>query len=147
MLAENITGQSYWISQNYCAVFQTLLTEDSVLVGDSEGKTVMHAAAEMGEISYFVDLHFIWPLSPLHVYLIFWMIFPKMSSATEITNKQFHQLKPVVTCESRMREPVSISSALQSQNAVPYIPVYNAMFFLSYSCHKKAPRIIHRCRI
>ena len=30
---------------------------------------------------------------------------------------------------------------------IPYIPVYNAMFFLSYSCHKKAPRIIHRCRI
>ena len=30
---------------------------------------------------------------------------------------------------------------------VPYIPVYNAMFFLSYSCHKKVPRIIHRCRI
>ena len=30
---------------------------------------------------------------------------------------------------------------------VPYIPVYNAMFFLSYSCRKKAPRIIHRCRI
>ena len=30
---------------------------------------------------------------------------------------------------------------------LPYIPVYNAMFFLSYSCHKKAPRIIHRCRV
>ena len=30
---------------------------------------------------------------------------------------------------------------------IPYISVYNAMFFLSYSCHKKAPRIIHRCRI
>ena len=26
---------------------------------------------------------------------------------------------------------------------VRYIPVYNAMFFLSYSCYKKAPRIIH----
>ena len=26
-------------------------------------------------------------------------------------------------------------------------PVYNAMFFFSYSCHKKTPRIIHRCRI
>ena len=31
-------------------------------------------------------------------------------------------VKPVVTCESRLREPVSISSALQSQNAVsPYL--------------------------
>ena len=29
---------------------------------------------------------------------------------------------------------------------IPYIPVYNAMFFLSYSCRKKAPRIIHGCR-
>ena len=27
---------------------------------------------------------------------------------------------------------------------LPYIPVYNAMFFLSYSCHKKTPCIIHR---
>ena len=30
---------------------------------------------------------------------------------------------------------------------IPYIPVYNAMFFLSYSCRKKEPRIIHRGRI
>ena len=30
---------------------------------------------------------------------------------------------------------------------LPYIPVYNAMYFLTYSRRKKAPRIIHRCRI
>ena len=46
------------------------------------------------------------------------------------------------TCMRRYIYAISQGSNIN----LPYIPVYNAMFFLSHSCHKKAGRIIHRGR-
>ena len=77
---------------------------------------------------------------------------PVVTALNTLSLQTFDKFKKQRTCHfcyhfiSLSRDAGKYESMSEKLH-VPYISVYNAMFFFSYSCHKKAPRIIHRCRI